>query len=77
MKCMLRVNQELHFKKIADVKLVTTPTASMWGDKGLFFQHTRYEDDLKSHPELEEPLVKLVENQRSTPYYNGYDDIKC
>jgi len=51
-------------------------TTSYFADKTLFFQHTRFESDLKYNPSWEKPTKDLLNKQRAmkTPGYH-YPDL--
>jgi len=42
----------------------SNPTSSNFGDKSLFFQHSRFEDDLKTYPNWKQAALDILSQQR-------------
>jgi len=61
--------------KIGEITLQTALTSSDFGDNGLFFQHTRKEDDFQLRPDWVSYANNLVQEQGSKYYYNGPPDL--
>eukprot|EP01097_Dermamoeba_algensis_P001616 TRINITY_DN1605_c0_g1_i2.p1 TRINITY_DN1605_c0_g1~~TRINITY_DN1605_c0_g1_i2.p1 ORF type:complete len:353 (+),score=93.61 TRINITY_DN1605_c0_g1_i2:76-1134(+) len=55
--------------KIAEVDFTSPLTTSDFGDKYLFFQHQRMEDDISLRPDWFAPANQELANQRSVPNY--------
>jgi len=47
------------------------PTTSRFGDKTLFFQHTKFESDLKYQPSWDQPSRDILNKQRNI-HGDGY-----
>jgi hypothetical protein len=60
---------------IANIVLTTELTTSTFGDSALFFRHVRFDEDLKYHPEWEEPAQKVLEAQQSMDTQFVYPDL--
>jgi len=58
--------------KIGEVIQTGSFTGTRYGDKTLFFQHTRMEDDVKYKPEWEKPIEDVLNMQQNTAYPPGY-----
>jgi len=52
--------------KIATITITTVPSASYFGDAGMFLKHQRMEDDFRYHPEWIDPAAALVNKQSNT-----------
>jgi len=60
---------------IGYVQMMTSPTASLFGDQTLFFQHQRMEDDLAIFPQWTDSANNILNKQAETPYFNGFPDL--
>jgi len=45
----------------------SVPTTSKFSDESLFFQHTRFEDDLKTYPSWNQHANEMLEKQQKMP----------
>jgi len=61
-------NQE-KWVKIATIAITSSAKTSNFGDKSLYFRHTRMEDDFELRPEWIEPTKNISAYQRSVDYY--------
>jgi len=62
------------FVHIGTIETTTGFTTSTFGDKKLFFQHTRFEDDLVYKPEWAQPASEILEYQSTIDRYT-YPDL--
>ena len=52
-----------------EIETLTSPTSSNFGDKQLFFQHVKMEDDFKYRNDWKEKTDKILKRQRDIPNY--------
>jgi len=55
--------------KIGHLDITTKPTSSIFCDNTMFFQHQRFDDDLKIKPQWRDDTHKIMDEQRSNPHY--------
>jgi len=58
--------------KIGEVIQTGSFTGTKYGDKTMFFQHTRMEEDVKYKPEWNDQIEKVLDMQENTAYPPGY-----
>jgi len=63
------------FVNIGYIETLTSPTASLFGDKGLFFQHSRMEEDLKYKPDWTEASNNIMAQQQAATTQYTYPDL--
>jgi len=61
--------------KIGEITLTTKLISSKFGDKDLFLQHIRKEEDFSLRPDWIDFATQMVNKQSNTPYYNGPNDL--
>jgi len=54
---------------IGNIVITESPAPSKFGDKDMFFQHTRMEDDVAIRPEWTSDIEAIVAEQQSIPGY--------
>jgi len=62
------------FVQIGQIDLTSTATTSKFGDTLMFFQHTRFEDDLVYRPDWAQKAQDILAQQRATDNY-VYPDL--
>jgi len=60
--------------RIGTLSLTTTVDTSTFGDETMFYQHTKFEDDLNYRPEWSEPALNIMAKQRAT-WPNAFPDL--
>jgi len=67
------INPGRELVNIGQINLMAPPTASMFGDRYLFFQHVRMEPDMALHPEWVDPSLALLKEQEASSYWTFPD----
>jgi len=63
------------FSSIGYIQTDSFPTPSLFGDKGLFFQHSRMEDDLKYRPDWTQACYDIMKQQQQSATQYTYPDL--